>query len=106
VLRDADRKVVAGLYRDYELPLLAMSEEQLKALLAKRKEDVGLQEKLDGAADLDAAAAMGKKAGFDVSKADWLRHQAKQTLVLNDEELEGVAGGTYLTDDGRVVIDL
>jgi predicted ribosomally synthesized peptide with nif11-like leader len=93
VLRDADRKVVAGLNKEYHLPLLAMSEEQLAALLAKLKDDAGLQEKLKGAADLDAAVAMAKEAGFDVSKADWLRHQAKQTLELNDEELEGVAGG-------------
>jgi len=33
----------------------AMSEEQLSALLAKLKDDAGLQEKLKGAADLDAA---------------------------------------------------
>ena len=76
------------------MPLLAMSEEQLAALLAKLKDDAGLQEKLKGAADLDAAVAMAKEAGFDVSKADWLRHQAKQTLELSDEELEKVAGGT------------
>ncbi len=97
MLRDADRKVVAGLYREYHLPLLAMSEEQLTALLAKLKDDAGLQEKLKGAADLDTALAMAKEAGFDVSKADWLRYQAKQTLELNDEELEGVAGGQRCT---------
>ena len=51
----------------------AMSEEQLTALLAKLKEDAGLQEKLKGAADLDAAVALAKEAGFDVSKADWLK---------------------------------
>jgi len=28
-----------------------------------------------------------------VSKADWLKYQAKQTLELSDAELEGVAGG-------------
>jgi predicted ribosomally synthesized peptide with nif11-like leader len=93
VLRDADRKVVAGLYKKCHLPLLAMSEEQLTALLAKLKEDKGLEEKLKGAADLDAAVAIAKEAGFDVSKADWLRYQAKQTLELSDEELEGAAGG-------------
>ena len=71
-----------------------MSEEQLTALLAKLKEDAGLQEKLKGAADLDAAVALAKEAGFDVSKADWLKYQAKQTIELSDEELEGVAGGT------------
>ena len=70
-----------------------MSEEQLTALLAKIKEDAGLQEKLKGAADIDVAIALAKEAGFDVSKADWLKYQAKQTIELSDEELEGVAGG-------------
>jgi predicted ribosomally synthesized peptide with nif11-like leader len=70
-----------------------MSEEQLSALLAKLKEDAGLREKLKGAADLDAAVAIAKEAGFDVSKVDWLRYQAKQILELSDQELEGVAGG-------------
>jgi predicted ribosomally synthesized peptide with nif11-like leader len=74
-------------------PFSAMSEEQLAALLAKLKDDAGLQEKLKGAADLDAAVALAKEAGFDVSKADWLKYQAQQTLELNDEELEGIAGG-------------
>ena len=76
-----------------------MSEEQLTALLAKIKEDTGLQEKLKGSADLDAAVALAKEAGFNVSKADWLEYQAKQTVELSDElsdlELEGVAGGFF-----------
>ena len=70
-----------------------MSEEQLAALLAKLKEDAGLREKLQGAGDLDAAVALAKEAGFDLTKADWLKYQAKQTLELSDEELEAVAGG-------------
>ncbi len=70
-----------------------MSEEQLAALLAKLKDDAGLQEKLKGAADLDAILAVAKDAGFDISKAAWLRYQATQTLELSDEELENVAGG-------------
>jgi predicted ribosomally synthesized peptide with nif11-like leader len=70
-----------------------MSEEQLSALLAKLKEDEGLRETLQGVADLEAAVVIAMEAGFDVSKADWLRHQAKQTLELSDEELEVVAGG-------------
>jgi hypothetical protein len=36
---------------------------------------------------------MAKEAGFDMSKEEWLRHQAKQVLGLSDAELEGVAGG-------------
>ena len=73
-----------------------MSEEQLTVLLAKVKEDAGLQEKFKGAADLDAAVAMAQEAGFDVSKADWLKHQAKQTIELSNEELERVTGGQAL----------
>ena len=80
-----------------QTPLRAMSEEQLKALLAKLKDDAGLREKLQGAADLDAFLAIAKEAGFDISKADWLRYQAQQTLELSDEELENVTGGAPRT---------
>jgi predicted ribosomally synthesized peptide with nif11-like leader len=55
---------------EYHLPPLAMSEEQLAALLAKLKDDAGLQEKVKSAADLDAVLAIAKDAGFDISKAD------------------------------------
>ena len=76
-----------------------MSEEQLLALLAKLKDDAELQEKLKGAADLDAAVGLANEAGFDVSKADWLKHQAKEALELSDEELEGVSGGQQKYQD-------
>lgn len=77
------------------MPLLhqAMSEDQLTALLAKLNEDAGLWEKLQGAADLDGAVALAREAGFDVSKEDWHKYQATQTLELSDEQLESVAGG-------------
>jgi predicted ribosomally synthesized peptide with nif11-like leader len=85
-----------------------MSEEQLTALLAKLKDDAGLQEKLKGAADRDAAAAMMKEAGFgallDVSKEDWLKYQANQTVELSDVELEGVVGGTFGIDDWTLLL--
>ena len=76
-----------------------MSEEQLSALLAKLNEDAGLREKLQGAADLNAAVALAKEAGFDVSKADLLKYQAQQTLELetlelSDEDLKEVVGGS------------
>ena len=67
--------------------------QQITALLEKLKEDADLREKLQGANDLDAAEALVKEAGFDVSKADWLKYEENQTLELSDEELEGVAGG-------------
>lgn len=71
-----------------------MSEDQLRALLAKLNDDPVLQERLKAASDLDTAIGMAKEAGFDVSKADWLRHQANQTLELSDQELEEASGGT------------
>ena len=77
-----------------------MSEEQLAALLAKLKDDAALRDKLQAAADLDAAVALAKEAGFDVSKADWLKYQAKQNLELSDEDLEEMAGGTLCDDRG------
>ena len=70
-----------------------MSQEQLTFLLVKLREDAGLREKLQGAGDLDSAVALAKEAGFDVSKADWLKYQAQKTMELSDEELAGVAGG-------------
>ena len=69
-----------------------MSEEQLSALLAKLKNDEGLQEKLKGAADLDAAVAIAKEVGFMIS-ADELQRAQAVGEELSDEELEGVAGG-------------
>ena len=77
-----------------------MSEEQLAALLAKLKDDAALRDKLQAAADLDAAVALAKEAGFDVSKADWLKYQENQNLELSDEDLEEMAGGTFFDDWG------
>jgi len=84
----------SGAMHGLLLQFYAMSEEQLAALLAKLKDDAGLQEKLKGAADLDAAVAMAREAGFEVRKADWLRYQAKQTLELTDQELEAFSGAS------------
>ena len=78
-----------------------MSEEQLSALIAKLNEDSALQEKLKGAADLDAAVAMARESGFDVSKDDWLRHQTTQKL--SDDEVDGIAGGYH--GQGRVCVN-
>ena len=71
-----------------------MSEEQLAALLAKLQEDKGLQEKLKGVADLDVLMSIAREAGFDISKVDWLRHQANQITGLSYEDLKQVSGAT------------
>jgi len=71
---------------------LDMSEEQLKAFLEAVKADAGLQEKLNAAADADAAVAIAKEVGFMISSDELQRAQAVGE-ELSDEELEGVAGG-------------
>ena len=47
-----------------------MSEEQLKAFLAKVKAYTSLQEKLKAVGDVDAALAISKEAGFSISTTD------------------------------------
>ena len=74
-----------------------MSEEQLKAFLEKVKVDTSLQEKLNGAADADAVAAIAKEAGFSVSADDLTMAQSE----LSEKELEGVAGGFCTADNIR-----
>ena len=66
-----------------------MSEEQLKAFIAKVQGDTSLQEQLKAAADSDAVLAIAKDAGFSISADDLTMAQSE----LSDEELEGVAGG-------------
>ena len=73
-----------------------MSEEQLKAFIAKAKEDTSIQEELKGAADADAVLKIAQEAGFSISTADF----EKALSELSEEELEGVVGGgggTYLS---------
>ena len=65
-----------------------MSEEQLKAFLAKVQADTSLQEQLEEeGAD---PVAIAKAAGFAITTEDL--KTARQNL--SDQELEGAAGGT------------
>ena len=64
-----------------------MSEEQLKAFIAKVQADNSLQEqfKAEGADPV----AIAKAAGFSITTEDLQAHRQN----LSEEELEGVAGG-------------
>ena len=68
-----------------------MSEEQLKAFIAKVQADPSLQEQLK--AEGADPVAIAKGAGFTIKQQD-LHRQASE---LSDEELENVAGGTFGT---------
>ena len=71
-----------------------MSEEQLKAFIAKAKDDQSIQEKLKAAADSDAVLAIAKDAGFSISVDDLTKAQSE----LSEKELEGAAGGGAETE--------
>ena len=68
-----------------------MSEEQLKAFIAKVQADISLQEKLE--AEGADPVAIAKAAGFAITEAEVKAYQELQTRDLSDEELDGVAGG-------------
>tara|TARA_B100000959_G_C14665889_1_gene494361 strand:+ start:389 stop:634 length:246 start_codon:yes stop_codon:yes gene_type:complete len=68
-----------------------MSEEQLKAFIAKLHTDTSLQEQLKAAADSDAVVACAKDAGFSINAEDLSNSKDRELLA---EELEGFAGGS------------
>ena len=64
-----------------------MSEEQLKAFIAKVQADKSLQEQLN--AEGAEPVAIAKAAGFSITTEDLNTYRQN----LSEEELEGVAGG-------------
>ena len=68
-----------------------MSEEQLKAFIAKVQADSSLKEQLK--AEGADPVAIAKAAGFSITTEDLNTH--RQTL--SEDELEGVAGGDSTT---------
>ena len=62
-----------------------MSEEQLKAFLAKVKGDSNLKEKLKAAKSNDEVVSIAKEHGHEFT--------AEKFSQLSEQDLEGVAGG-------------
>ena len=62
-----------------------MSEEQLKAFIAKAKDDQSIQDKLKAAKSPEDVVAIAKEHGHEFT--------ADKITELSEEELEGVAGG-------------
>lgn len=73
-----------------------MSEAQLSAFISALKADVGLQERLKSAKDLDGAVTIAKECGFAINKDALLKYQAQFTTELSDDEVAGVAGGLHV----------
>ncbi len=62
-----------------------MSEEQLKAFIAKAKDDQSIQDKLKAAKTPEDVVGIAKEHGHDFG--------TEHISQLSEEELEGVAGG-------------
>ena len=65
-----------------------MSEEQLKAFIAKAKDDQSIQDKLKAAKSPEEVVAIAKEHGYEFT--------ADKIVGLSDDELEDVAGGGYM----------
>ena len=68
---------------------MPMSEEQLKAFLAKAKDDQSIQDKLKAAKSPEDVVGIAKEHGHEFT--------ADKITALSEEELEGVAGGTIIS---------
>lgn len=68
-----------------------MSEEQLKAFIAKVQADSSLQEQLK--AEGADVVAIAKAAGFSIATEDLITYRQN----LSDDELEGMSGGCAVT---------
>ena len=69
-----------------------MSEEQLKAFIAKVQADASLQQQLKAAADGDEVIIIARKAGFSINVEDVASFKGIDR-ELSEEELEAFAGG-------------
>jgi len=68
-----------------------MSQEDLTQFLEAVRQDPSLQEKLK--AEGADPVAIAKEAGFSITQAELVRHQAGKIQELSDEDLEDAAGG-------------
>ena len=72
-----------------------MSQEDLTQFLEAIRQNSSLQEQLK--AEGADPVAIAKDAGFSITQAELVRHQAARIQELSDEELEEAAGGNNLT---------
>ena len=70
-----------------------MSEEQLKAFIAKAKDDQSIQDKLKAAKTTDDVVGIAKGHGHEFT--------ADKITELSEDDLEGLAGGTASGTSGR-----
>jgi len=66
-----------------------LSEEQLKAFIAKVKDDQSIQDKLKAAKTPEDVVGIAKEHGHEFT--------ADKITELSNEELESMAGGAFLT---------
>jgi len=73
-----------------------MSQEDLQQFLEAVRQNRSLQEKLK--AEGADPVAIAKEAGFSITQAELVRHQAGKIQELSDDDLESAAGGNNRMD--------
>ena len=73
-----------------------MSEEQLKAFIAKVKDDQSIKEKLKAAKSPEDVVGIANEHGHEFTQ-DHMNQLRDHMTQLSEDELEGVAGGTFTT---------
>ena len=76
-----------------------MSQEDLTQFLEAIRQDSSLQAKLQ--AEGADPVAIAKEAGFSITKAELIRHQAGRIGELSDKDLENLAGAAVLPDTDK-----
>ena len=74
-----------------------MSQEDLTQFLEAIRQDSSLQAKLQ--AEGADPVAIAKEAGFSITKAELIRHQAGRISELSDKDLENLAGAYAVLPD-------
>ncbi len=82
-----------------------MSEQGVRALLARLESDQGFRERLEAAPGNDARRQIVLDAGFDVQASDLPTLRSLTGIQeLSDEDLEKVAGGIGTATGGSLVM--
>ena len=74
-----------------------MSEEQLKAFIAKAKDDQEIREKIKAAKTSEEVVEIAKKLGYEltVDIAEVFKQSKLAVGDLTEDEIEGVTGGGF-----------
>ena len=79
-----------------------MSQEHLESFVAKIKKDPALVDELKGQGPHQVVETASKH-GYTITAPEVLRHHAATLSQMSDDQLEEVAGGSFLSNFGHAL---